>query len=63
MVRRHVWVLFRMIYLPAGFHRDSGALLRILLWAGFYLGLLKLLSSPVWPLGPSKFSFKKDDLS
>ncbi len=45
MVRRSVWVQFRMICLSAGSHHDSGALVRILLWVGFYSnypGLLKL---------------------
>ncbi len=60
MVRCHAWVLFRMIYRSAGFRRDSEALVQILLWAGFYLGLLKLLSSPVWALG--HLSQKKRDL-
>ena len=48
----HQWVLFRMIMIcpSVGSHRDSGALVRILLWAGFYLGLLKLLSNREWTL-------------
>ena len=50
-VRYHAWDLRRMIYRSAGFYRDSGALARVLLWVGFYRGLLKLLSNPVWVLG------------
>ena len=43
--RYHAWDLRRMIYRSAGFYRDSGALARVLLWVGFYRGLLKLLSN------------------
>jgi hypothetical protein len=53
-VQCRAWVLRRRIYRSAGSHRDYGpeALVRILLWAGFCLGLPELLSSLVWTLGP-----------
>jgi hypothetical protein len=45
MVRCHAWDLRRMINRSAGVYRDSEALVRVLLWAGFYRRLLKLLSN------------------
>jgi hypothetical protein len=51
MARCHAWDLCRMIYRSPGSRYDSAALVRILLWAGFYLGLLKLLPNLAWILG------------
>ncbi len=52
MVRCHAWDLVRRtIYRSAGFYRESEALVRVLLWVGFYRGLLKLPSNLVWVLG------------
>ena len=51
-VQRRAWVLCRRIYQSAGSHYGPEALVRILLWAGFCLGLPELLSNHVWTLGP-----------
>ena len=44
-VQRRAWVLCRRIYQSAGSHYGPEALVRILLWAGFCLGLPELLSN------------------
>jgi hypothetical protein len=51
MARHNALVLCRMIYRSADSHRGSVAPVKILLWADFYLELLKLLSSLLWTLG------------